>query len=274
MRELGYIDGKNLAIEWRFAEDQYERLPTLAAELSQMNLDLIVASGTSSAQKLQEVGSKIPIVMVAVADPVGSGLIKSLAHPGGNITGLSITSSDIAPKWLELALSVAPKLAKVGVLLHPVNPSYAATARNIATAAQSVKIGTLPIEVRTPLEIDNAFAAMKRSGVGAVLLQNDSFFVDQRHRIAELAIKYRLPLIGGRGEFADSGCLMSYGTNVFDVYRRAAIYVDKIFKGAKPSDLPVEQPTTYELVINLKAAKALGIFISQAMLIRADRVIE
>lgn len=274
MRELGYFEGKNLAIEWRFAEDRYERLSEFAAELLRLNSDLIVAAGTASTRAAQKVTSKIPIVMVAVADPVGDGLIKSLAHPGGNTTGLSIVSGDLASKWLELALAVVPKLAQVGVLLNPANPSHIATLKGVESAARIANIRVLPAAARTPPEIENAFASMTQGGVGAVVVQNESFLVDQMRQIAELAIKYRLPSITGRSEFAESGCLMSYGTNAFENFRRAASYADRIFKGAQPGDLPVEQPTIYELVINLKTAKTLGISISQSLFARSDRVIK
>jgi putative ABC transport system substrate-binding protein len=212
--------------------------------------------------------------MVSITDPVGSGFVKSLARPGGNITGLTNISSDISPKHLEMLLSMSPKLSRVAVLVNPDNPSHPIVLKNVQTAAQNTGTTILPLEARNVPEIEKAFSALARGKAGAVIVPRDAQFSDHRRKIAELAVKHQLPSISALMEFVEAGGLMGYGSSVTDSYRRAATYVDKILKGAKPAELPVEQPTTFELVINRKTAKALGLTIPQSLLIGANKIIE
>ncbi len=274
MRELGYVEGKNLVIEWRFADGKYERLPELAADLVQLKVDLIVAGGTPAISAAQKSTTTIPIVITGVADPVGSGFVKTLARPGGNITGLSNISTDISPKLLEMLLSMVPKLSRVAVLVNPANPSHAIVLKYVQSAAQKTSTTIMPVEARNAPEIEKAFSAMARGKAGAVIVPRDALFIGQRRPIAELAAKHQLPSISALMELVEAGGLMGYGPSSADSYRRAATYVDKIFKGVKPADLPVEQPTTFELVINRKTAKALGLTIPQSLLIGANKIIE
>lgn len=274
MRELGYVEGKNLVIEWRFADGQFERLPDLAAELVRLKVDVIVSGSSQAISALQKATTTIPVVMASSGDPIGSGFVKSLARPGGNITGLSNLTSDIGTKQLELLLSIVPKLSRVAVLVNPVNPSLATFLKNVQSAAQGVSVKVLPVEARTAREIENAFPAMTQGNASAVIVATDGLFVQQYRKIAELAAKNRLPSVSQLREYVEAGGLVSYGPNLAEQFRRAATYVDKIFKGAKPGDLPVEQSTKFELLINDKTAKALGLTISSELLSRADRVIE
>jgi len=274
MRELGYIEGKDLAIEWRFADGKLERLPDLAAELVRLQVDAIVSSGTATTSAAQKATATIPIVMETNTDPVGSGFVKTLARPGGNITGLSNISVDISPKHLEMLFSMVPKLSLVAVLVNPANPSHALILKSGDAAAQRRSAKILPVEARTASEIEKAFSAMVRDKAGAVIVPRDGLFIPQARQIAELATKVRLPSIATFREYVEDGGLMSYGASLTDGYRRAATYVDKILKGAKPADLPVEQPTKFELVINGKTAKTLGLTIPQSLLVSADKVIK
>ena len=273
LRELGYVDGKNLVIEWRFAEGKNERLPGLATELVNLKVDVIVAQGRPATSAAQKATTNIPIVMGTIGDPVGAGFVKSLARPGGNITGLTNISGDISAKHLEMLLSMVPKLSRVVVLVNPENPSNTMALRNVQAAALRTGVTILSFEARAPQEIENAFSQMPRQKAGALIVTRDAFFNQQVRQIAELAAKNRLPTICGIREYVEAGGLMSYGQDQADSNRRAATYVDKIFKGAKPSDLPVEPPTTFELFINRKTAKALGLTIPQSLLISADKVI-
>jgi len=274
MRELGYVEGRNLAIEWRSAEGKAERLPDLAAQLVQGKVDIIVTAGTPATSAAQKATATIPIVIANANDPIGSGLVKSLSHPGANITGLSSLAVDISPKNLEIMLSLVPRLSQVAVLVNPANSGHAAILKGTQAAARKLNIKVLPAEARTAQEIERAFSVMARERAGAVIVAIDAFFIQQGRQIADLAAKHRLPSMSGSREYVEAGGLMSYGQNLADNYRRAATYVDKILKGAKPGDLPVEQPTTFELFVSRKAAKALGITIPQSILVRADRVIE
>ena len=274
MRELGYVEGKNLVIEWRFADTHYERLAGLAAELVQMKMDVLVAGGNDAPLAMQKATTKIPIVIASASDPVGSGLIKSLARPGGNITGLSTISNDLGPKRLEMLLGMVPKLSRVAVLVNPANTVHTRSLKKVQAAAQKLGVKILPVEARTAPEIENAFSVMAREKAGAVIVERDALFNQQVRQIAQLAMKHRLLSITGVREYVEAGGLMSYGPNNADGFRRAATYVDKIFKGAKPGDLPVEQPTKFELFINRKTAKTLGLTIPQSLLISADKVIE
>jgi len=274
LRDLGYVEGKNSVFEWRFAEGRNELLPALAAELVKLNVDVIVTAGTPATLAAQKATTTIPIVMI-VGDPVGAGLIASLARPGGNTTGVSSLDVELSPKLLELLLIVAPKASKVAVMVNPDNSAQYRTLKLAQDAAQRVGISVLALEPRTAVEIENAFPVMVQQGAGAVLVAPDSLlFGSHVRQIAELAAKHRLPSIGGDTGYAETGCLLSYAANGADLTRRQVIYVDKILKGAKPGDLPVEQPTKFDLVINLKTAKALGITIPRELLLRANRLIE
>jgi putative ABC transport system substrate-binding protein len=274
LRELGYVEGQNIAVESRWAEGKYERYPALAADLVRSKVDVIVAQGGAATQAAQQATRKIPIVMSLVNDPLGSGLVASLAHPGGNVTGLTLMSPDLVGKQLEVLKQVVPKVSRVALLWHPDNPAGAAQLREAEAAARAMGVRLQTLEARGPQDIDTAFAAMNRERAGALLILADAVFSTQRRQIADLAAKRRLPSIFHAREYAETGGLMVYGANYLDLERRAATYVDKILKGAQPGDLPVEQPTKFELVINLKTAKALGLTIPQTLLRRADEVIQ
>jgi len=274
MRELGYVEGQNLLIERRFAESKIERLPGMAEELVRLKVDVIVTGGTPATRAAQQATRTIPIVFGSAGDPVGSGLVKSLPRPGGNITGRSLISSDVDPKLLDILLSVAPKLPRVAYLMNPGNLSSIATLKHLQAAAQKRGIRILPFEVKTSAQIDDVFAMMSGQNAEAVIVSLDSLFNQQRRRIVDLAAKHRLLSIAATSTFAEAGGLIGYGQIIADNYRHVASYVDRIFKGAKPAELPVEQPTTFEFVVNLKTAKALGITIPEKLLLRADRVIE
>ena len=274
MRELGYVEGKNLVIEWRSGEGKSERLPELAAELVRLKPDVLATGGTPAALAAQKATTTIPIVMIGLGDPVGSGLVKSLARPGGNSTGLSVISADLGPKLLEILRGMVPKVTRVAVLENPANASSTALLKNVEAAAQRVGVKIQPVEASTPQQIANGFAAMAKQNAGALIVSLDPFFQQQKNQIVELAAKQRLPAIGGYGEYVEAGGLMSYGQNLRETCRRAATYVDKIFKGANPGDLPVEQPTTFDLFINRKTANALGLKIPNSMLVQATKVIE
>ena len=272
MRELGYVEGKNLTIEWRFGDGRYERLPGMAAELVALKVDVLITGGPQATSAAQKATTTIPIVMGSVADPVERGFIASLARPAGNITGLSNVAVDIGPKYLEILLALVPRLSRVAVLLNPDNAGLAATLKRIEAAR--AKLTILPVQARTQQEIDKAFAVMMRERAGAVIQPQDSFFQQQQRQIIELAAKNRLPLVTALRTYPEAGGLISYGPNVTDQWRRTATYADKIFKGAKPADLPVEQPTKFEMIINGKTAKALGLTIPQTLLVSADNIIE
>jgi ABC-type uncharacterized transport system substrate-binding protein len=275
LRDLGYVEGQNIAIEPRWAEGQYDRYPALAADLVRLKVDVIVAQGGAATQAVQQATRTIPIVMSIVLDPVGSGLVPSLARPGGNVTGTSFMGPDLVGKQLQLLKEVVPKVSRVALLRNPANPASAPGLREAEAAARALGVRLQTLEARNPQEIDSAFAAMTRERAGALLIFPDPIFGNQRRQIAELAAKRRLPAIyGGTPEYAEAGGLMVYSPNILDLTRRAATYVDKILRGAKPADLPVEQPTNFELVINLKTAKALGLTIPQSLLQRADQVIQ
>ena len=274
MRELGYVEGKNLVIEWRSAEGKSERLPELAAELVRLKLDVLATQGTPAAQAAQKATTTIPIVMINPGDPVGTGLVKSLARPGGNSTGLSIMSAELGPKLLEMLRDMAPKVTRVAILVNPANTSNTLGLKNVLAAAQKLGVKILPVEASTPQEIENGFAVMARQNAGALIVLLDGLFQQQKNQIVELAAKQRLPSIAAYSEYVEAGGLMSYGQNIGENPRRAATYIDKIFKGAKPGEMPVEQPTRFELFINRKTANALGLKISNSMLVQATKVIE
>ncbi len=274
MRELGYVEGMNLVIEWRFSDNKDELLPILATELVRMPLEVIVTHSTPAIKALQQATGTIPIVSAASGDPVGSGFAASLARPGGNITGLSLMTVDVIPKQIELMKLVAPALSRAAVLADPRSPRYAEVLKSFQTAAQRFGVVVFALDASTPEEIERGFVAMKRERADAVIVRNDPFFFGQRRQIAELATRNRLPSMFSNLEDVRAGGLMSYGLNLTDHYRRAASYVDKILRGAKPSELPIEQPTRIYFAINLKTAKALGISVPKELMVRADALIE
>jgi putative ABC transport system substrate-binding protein len=274
MRELGYVEGKNLVMEWRSAEGNSERLPGLATELVQLNVDVLATSGTPASRAAQKATTTIPILMITIGNPVGDGLVQSLARPGGNSTGLANLTTDLGPKLLEMLRSMVPKLNRVAVLVNPANSSGAALLKNVQAAAQKFGVKVVPVEANSPQEIENAFTMMVRQKAEAVIVPQEALFQQQKSQIVELAAKHRLPSIGAYGEYVQAGGLMSYGQNIRENFHRAATYVDKILKGAKPGEIPMEQPTKFELFINGKTAKNLGLKIPQSLLISADKVIE
>jgi ABC-type uncharacterized transport system substrate-binding protein len=271
MRELGYIEGRNLVLEYRQADGKTERLPDLLAELVRLEVDVIVTGGTPAALAAKRATATIPVVIGAMGDPVGSGVVASLARPGGNITGLSLAiGGGFAGKYLELLREVVPKASRIAVL----QPAAATTLQDIERAARSLDLRLQIVEVNQPDQFDRAFAAMTAQHAAALIVTPSPFNSSHRDRIVSLAAKHRLPAMYGFRDFVDAGGLMAYGPSLSESWRRAATYVDKILKGAKPADLPVEQPTKFELTINLKTAKALGLTIPQTLLLRADQVIE
>jgi putative ABC transport system substrate-binding protein len=275
MRELGWIEGRNLVVEWRFAEGKFDRLPDLAAELVRLKVHVLVAGATPSALAAQNATRTIPIVMTNTAEPIELGLITSFARPGGNITGLAFSVSlEIFGKALELLKETVPRIQRVGVLWNGNNPAQASAVRHVKAAAQSLGLQLQLQQVRGPEDFDGAFATMATDRAEAVLIVAESLFILHRARLAHLAARNRLPAMHGLRENVEAGGLMSYGPNIADSWRRAALFVDKILKGAKPADLPVEQPTKFELVINMKTAKALGLSIPPAVLARADEIVE
>jgi putative tryptophan/tyrosine transport system substrate-binding protein len=276
LRELGYVEGKNLVIDYRFAEGRYERLPDLAAKLVRLKVDIIATNPTPATAAAKNATETIPIIMISGSvDPVGLGLVASLARPGGNVTGLSFGASpEIFSKGLELLKETVPKVRRVAVLSNPGSPIQPLIIRELNVAGRSLGVQLQLLEVRGPDEFDGAFAAMAKERVGALLVVSDSLFNFHRTRLADLAARSRLPAAYGTRDLVEVGGLMSYGPSFRDLHRRGAVYVDKILKGAKPADLPVEQPTKFELVINLKTAKALGLTIPPSVLARADQVIE
>src|SRR5262245_8526435 len=275
LRELGYVEGQNITIEYRFADGKFERLPDLAAELVRLKVDVIVAAVTQASLAAKNATGTIPVIMVAVANPVDSGLVGSLARPEGNITGTSAMTDEVVGKQLELLKETFPKISRVAAIWNPANPVFQALqVRATKVAAQALGVHLQMLEARSPEEIDRAFAATAREHIGAVLVLLDPVFTTHRKRIADLALKGRVPAISGIREYPDVGLLMSYGPSFSERYRRAAAYVDKILKGAKPADLPVERPTKFELVINLKTARQIGATIPQSVLYRADKVIK
>jgi putative tryptophan/tyrosine transport system substrate-binding protein len=274
MREFGYVEGKDFVIEWRSAEGAYERFPDLAAELVRLKVDVLVAGTPAAVRPLQQATTTIPVVMAIATDPVGNGLVVSLAHPGGNTTGLASSSDDSAPKQVELLLMAVPKLARVGILTNSGDASSSAVVANVQKAAQSASLLTVSVAASSPTEIDNAFAELAEKHAQAVIVAADALFFAQRQQLAQLALRMGLASMSQRREYADAGGLISYGEGLEEFFRHAASFVDKIFKGANPGDLPVEQPTKFELVINLKTAKALGLEVPPQLLARADEVIE
>ena len=274
LRELGYIDGKNIVIEYRYADGKADRLLSLATELIQLKVDVIVTVGPTATRPVKDATLSIPIVMAADSDPVGNGFVASLARPGGNITGLSILSPELSGKQLELLKEVAPRLSRVAVLGTSTNPGNPQAVKETELAATAFGVQHLYLDMRGPEDIEAVFRAATKGRADAVLVLQSPVATSHRTELANLAIKSRLPAIYNREDFVDDGGLMSYGTSYTELFRRAAIYVDKILKGAKPADLPVEQPKKFEFIINLKAAKQIGLTIPPNVLARADKVIK
>jgi putative tryptophan/tyrosine transport system substrate-binding protein len=274
MRELGYVEGKNIRYEWRFADGKYERLRALADELVALKVDVIAASGTPTVQAAQQATREIPIVMVAVVDPVRLGFVASLARPGGNITGVSNMNEEVWRKQFDLLVETLPGLTRVAVLVNPGEQFSEAAFRSVEAAARRHNTNIVRVGARSAAEIDRAFVTMKQERAQALVVVGGAFFVQQRSQLTDLASKARLPAVYYRREYVEAGGLMSYGRNAAIGYRRAATYVDKVFKGASPADLPVEQPTVIEVVVNRKAAKELGITFPPQVLVQADKIIE
>ncbi len=274
LRDLGYVEGRNIVIDSRSAEGQYERLSGLAEELVRLKPDVIVAATPPAVEVAHAATATIPIVMIAVPNPVGAGFIQSLARPGGNITGLSNLSVDLSGKYIELLRAAIPRLSRVAVLVNPDHPNHPAMLKNTQASASAAEVTVLPFQASTSAGVNTAIAAMTRERVAALIVLPDAFYSNQRRQIIELAVTNRLPTMFWTRELAESGGLMSYGQSNAEHFRLAATYVDKILKGAKPRDLPVEQPTRIELIINRRTAKAIGLMIPFELLARADDVIE
>jgi putative tryptophan/tyrosine transport system substrate-binding protein len=274
LREAGVVEGRNAIFEIRYSEGRTERFPAFAAELVTLQVDVLVASGTPAAAAAKQATSTIPIVMVAASDPVGAKLVASLSHPGGNITGLSQLASELSAKRLEFLTQAVSPLTRVAVLWNLDNEGMALRFRETQAASRVLGVSIQSVGVRTPADFDSAFASIARERPHGLLVMADTVTLGQRKRAADFAASQRIPAIYEARAFVDVGGLMSYGIDFVDHFRRAASFVDKILKGAKPGDLPVEQPTKFELVINLQSAKALGLTIPQTILLRADQVIE
>ncbi len=274
LRELGYVEGQNLSIEYRSANGQFDRVPELLAELIRLKVDVIVTIGDPVVFAAKQATSTIPIVMAGSGDPVGRGFVASLARPGGNITGISNLAVALTGKWLELAKEAVPRISRVAILTNGGNPTHRLFWAETQTSAHAIALTVYNTEVRGPGDFERAFASMAQERVGAVVVLADPMLGSHRMRLAELSAKHRLASISPFREAVESGGLISYGPSLRANFRRAASYVDRILKGAKPADLPVEQPTKFELVINLKTAKALGLTIPQTLLLRADQAIE
>jgi putative tryptophan/tyrosine transport system substrate-binding protein len=274
LRDLGYVEGKNIVIEWRWAEGKYERFPALIAELIASKVDLIVTAGTPATIALKKATTTLPLVMIAVGDPLETSLIASFAHPGGNLTGLSSISPELDGKRLELLREVIPKISYVAVLWNPTSPLQVVAERETQAAAHAMKIKVLSLGVQAEEQFDNTFATILRERPGALLVLADRLFLHHRVRIMDFATQNHLPGVHAYVELVEAGGLMSYGPSYAGMHRRAAYFVDRILKGTKPEDLPVEAPAKFELVINLKAAKQIGVTVPPNVLYRADRVIK
>ena len=273
LRELGYIEGQNIAIEQRSSEGRTDRLAGLAVELVQRKVEVILTAGTVPTQAARSATSTIPVVMTFVSDPVGSGFVASFARPGGNITGLTTLGPELSAKWLELLKEMVPKASRVGVLIDPAVRAHGVLVKEMEGTAKALAVELQPAEVRGANALEGALATVQKGRPDALIVLRPPYTMDQK-RIVEFTAVHRLPAVYWWREYVDGGGLAYYGPSVHEMYRRAAIYVDKILKGAKPADLPVEAPTKFELVINLKAAKQIGLTISQSVLYRADKVIK
>jgi len=271
--EAGYAEGRDVVIEWRSADGDYARISELVADLVQRKVDVIVVDNTVATRALKRATSTIPIVMTVVADPVGSGLVSDLAHPGGNVTGLSLMMPDLTPRRLQLLKEAIPRLTRVAVLWNPDSPFHSKLLQELKETAPLLSIELNFVGVRRSEEFARAFSAIRRAHAQALYVNEDPLFFNHRTVLLGLALKSRLPSVSGVREYVDAGGLMSYGANYEDVFRRSAGYVDRILKGTNPSDLPIEQPSKFELVVNLKTAKALRVIIPESILVRADEVI-
>jgi putative ABC transport system substrate-binding protein len=274
MREHGYVAGRDYFADWRFADGRYSRITGFAEEFVRLKADVIFVGTAAAVEPVRQVTRTIPIVMGYSTDPVGAGFVASMARPGGNVTGLASSADDASPKQLELLAAVVPNLSRVGLLQNPDSPNYTPLLKSTQAAALAARLTVVPADARELPELDEAFAVLTKERVQAVRVTPDAFFFRQSERIAELALKHRLPTIFPQREYADAGGLMSYGENLKEFYRRAATFVDKIFKGARPADLPIEQPTRLNLVVNRKTADALGLTIPPNVYALADEVIE
>jgi len=274
LREFGYVEGKNIVIEYRYAEGKLDRLPALAAELMHLKVNIIVTASSTPTRATKEVTTTIPIVMANDTDPVDNGFVASLARPGGNITGLTSLAPELSGKRVELLKEIIPKLSRVAVMGTSTNPGNARALKETELAAGAFGVKLQYLDVLSPKDVETAFRAATKGRADAVLLLGSPFFLSHRTQVADLAVNSRLPAISNLTEFVEAGGLITYGVSQHDLFRRAATYVDKILKGAKPANLPVEQPTKFELVINLKAAKQIGLTIPPNVLARADRVIK
>jgi putative ABC transport system substrate-binding protein len=274
LRELGYIEGRNIAIEYRWAGGDYKRFPELVRELLALPVEIIVTAGTPAAQAVQSVSRTIPLVMVAVGDPVGTHLVESLAHPGGNATGLTSIAPDLEGKRLELLTAVAPGLSHVAVLWNPDNAFHAGSERQVHAAAKVLRLDVTSTAIRSTADFDRAFAMIAASGSGAMTVLADRVFLHNRVRIVEFARQRRLPAVYPYRELVDAGGLMSFGPDYAEMHHRAANYVDRILRGAKPGDLPIEQPKSFNLIVNLKAAQEIGVTVPRGVLLRASEVLE
>ena len=273
LRELGYTEGKNLIIEYRQAEGKFDRLPALATELARLKVDIIISGGPTVTRAAKEATTSIPIVMVQDSDPVGSGFVASLAHPSGNITGLSTLAPELSGKRLEILKEIVPNLSRVAILGDSTEPANAQSLKEIEVAAKAFGFKLQYLDVLSPKDIETSFLAASKARTDAALFLASAVYSPRRKEVAEFAVKNRLPAIYFNSEFVEDGGLMAYGVSFFDLYRRAATYVDKILKGRKPADLPVEQPIKFEFIVNLKAAKQIGLTIPPNVLVRADKVI-
>ena len=275
LRELGYVEGQNIVIEYRWANGNFERLPDLAAELVSLKVAVIVATVTQASLAAKNATATIPIVMVAVGSPVEARLVASLARPGANITGTSTMADEVVGKQLGLLKETLPKISRVAALWNPANPVFQASQlRQAESAAKALPVTLQKLEARDPAEIEHAFTTISKEGTKALIVLADPVFTTHRKQIADLSLKHRLPAITGPKEVADAGLLMSYGASFTESYRRAATYVDKILKGAKPGEMPIERPTKFDFVVNLKTAKQIGVMLPQSILYRADTVIK
>ena len=274
MRELGYREGENVVFESRSAHGQTEKLGVVAAELAALKVEVIVAASTPGAQAARRAAPSIPVVMTNTSDPVGTGLVSSLAHPGGNVTGLTTLSNELSVKRLELLKELIPALSRVGVLADATNPAAAIAVRETQSAAHPLGMKILVFEARTPDGIDHAFTAMLKERMQAMIVFPGPLLFSEQERLVAFAARHRLPAVYAQREYVDAGGLASYGVSLSDNFARAALFVDKILRGVKPADLPVEQPTKFEFVVNLRAAKALGLTVTPSLLLRADSVIQ
>jgi putative tryptophan/tyrosine transport system substrate-binding protein len=274
LHNLGYVEGKNINIEYRFAEEKYDRLPALMADLVSRRPDVILTHTTPGALAAKKATTTIPIVIGAAGDIVERGIVASLARPGGNVTGLTFVTLELDSKRLELLKEAVPKVIRVGVLVNPANPAWNNYPQNMGDLARALRVQLQRVEARDFEDLEAAFSTMRKRNVNALLSVSDTVFGSHRKRIVELAAKHRLPAIGERKEFSEDGGLIAYGVDIPELFRRAAVYVDRIVKGTKPSDLPIERPSKFEFVINLKTAKQIGVTIPQSVLFRATKVVK